>query len=405
MAIDMGHSDKIREIKRHRGVAMVYVIMTMLVMLGFSSMAVDFGRVQVAKTELRRTADAAARAAAGNLSTSSSAATSNAIAIAALNPVDGSPFVLSSSNVQVGWWNTSTMKFTVNANPMSAISPYVPAVKVTALRTKANGNPITLLFAQALGVQTVDITATSIVALSMTSVTVTIGATSNPWLAGEPTGTKGSQPDPGWYSSDHQWQYDIAGPVGGSASSGEPYGSPQQATGIVLIPGAAIQISNVSGLVSNDSASPASYNADGVSGGSSAIYSDDAATNSSARGYSGQSNGGIAGSEFGIANISVPIDSLNAVFLDANLPSTEGTAPPGLDFSTSTAQNYAAVEPLTRQPFFVGNGINTAGNQQTVVVPANATRLYFGIMDGHEWSNNIGSFTATVTQISISVVQ
>jgi hypothetical protein len=39
------------------------------------------------------------------------------------------------------------------------------------------------------------------------------------------------------------------------------------------------------------------------------------------------------------------------------------------------------------------------------VVPNNATRLFLGTMDGHEWSNNVGSFQATITQYSIEIVK
>ena len=42
--------------------AMLYVVAILGVMLGFVSLAVDLGRVQTAKTEARRTADAVSRA-------------------------------------------------------------------------------------------------------------------------------------------------------------------------------------------------------------------------------------------------------------------------------------------------------------------------------------------------------
>ena len=50
-----------RNNSRRHGVAIFYVIVVLIVMLGFCSFAVDLGRVQTAKTELRRAADAAAR--------------------------------------------------------------------------------------------------------------------------------------------------------------------------------------------------------------------------------------------------------------------------------------------------------------------------------------------------------
>ena len=43
------------------GMALVYGIVMVTVLLAFASLAVDLGRVQLAKTELRQAADAAAR--------------------------------------------------------------------------------------------------------------------------------------------------------------------------------------------------------------------------------------------------------------------------------------------------------------------------------------------------------
>jgi len=37
--------------------------------------------------------------------------------------------------------------------------------------------------------------------------------------------------------------------------------------------------------------------------------------------------------------------------------------------------------------------------------PKGATRFFIGTWDGHEWSNNLGGFTATVQQNRISLVQ
>ena len=46
---------------RRRGASMLYVVTVMSVMVGFASLAIDFGRVQLAKSELRTAVDAVAR--------------------------------------------------------------------------------------------------------------------------------------------------------------------------------------------------------------------------------------------------------------------------------------------------------------------------------------------------------
>lgn len=84
---------------RRRGAAIIYVLVSMVAMLGFCSFAVDWGRVQTAKTEIRRAADAAARVAAAYLSQESPGATSGPVqtqaeGIAKSNRVDGTPLVL-----------------------------------------------------------------------------------------------------------------------------------------------------------------------------------------------------------------------------------------------------------------------------------------------------------------------
>ena len=53
--------------KRLKGISLIWTMATMIVLCVMCAMGVDWGRVQVAKTELRRAADSAARAGAANL--------------------------------------------------------------------------------------------------------------------------------------------------------------------------------------------------------------------------------------------------------------------------------------------------------------------------------------------------
>ncbi len=396
---------------RRRGTAIIWTVVMVMVMMAFTSLAVDLGRVITTKTELRRAADAAARAGVAVLSGSVTNSTvQNTVKnMAALDKANNASITVNNSDIQWGVWNAAAKTFTSSAN---ANSSGVNAIKVTTRCTSANGNPVSLTFGTLLGASTCDVTATSIAALGTTTSTSTIfvSATSNPWLAGQTvTGTQGSIPDGGYsgpnVNSQHPWQYDLVGPIGGTAASGEGYESPV-AAGLTLIPGATLQITSVSGTAANHPGG-ANHTADGVSGGSVSNYSDDAATTASAPGYTGASNSGIAGSEFGIANISIPIDSLLGVFLTSSNPNDGTTAPAGLDFSTQTARDYSSLSPLVKQPFYVGTGQTSSSTQQSIIVPSNATRLYFGTMDGHEWSNNTGGFNVTINQTysAITIVQ
>lgn len=133
------------------GFALIYAIVAMTALLAFVSIAVDFGRVQLAKSQLRHAVDAAARYAVTGLSDSSHL--SKAQAVASANTCDGSPVLLQSGDVETGIWANGVF------TPDSA-SPN--AVRVTARRISGRGNAIPLLFAQIVGKASCNISAVAI---------------------------------------------------------------------------------------------------------------------------------------------------------------------------------------------------------------------------------------------------
>src|SRR5688572_15467529 len=56
-----------RRHSRRRGLSIVLVVLTLVVLIGFVSLAVDVGRVRVAKIQLQTAADAAATAAVSGM--------------------------------------------------------------------------------------------------------------------------------------------------------------------------------------------------------------------------------------------------------------------------------------------------------------------------------------------------
>jgi hypothetical protein len=71
-----------------------------------------------------------------------------------------------------------------------------------------------------------------------------------------------------------------------------------------------------------------------------------------------------------------------------------------LDYSTAATRdesNYSGLQ--SQQPFFIGAGLTDGGSPQTFVVPAGATRLYLGVFDGWQNSDNPGSLSVTTTQM------
>ena len=126
---------------RRSGVSIIYMIALMTLLIGIGSYAVDYGRVQMAKTELMRAADAAARYACTGISDGTYIA--KAIDAANDNTCDGTAVTLTSSDIVKGYYDTAAKTFTPNGTPTNAI-------KVTCDRVGANGIP--MLFTGWLGV-------------------------------------------------------------------------------------------------------------------------------------------------------------------------------------------------------------------------------------------------------------
>ena len=133
----------------------------------FVSLGVDWGHVQVAKTELQAAADGAARAGAGSLSRSQLDAIAAARWVAARHKSDGHSISLSllSGDVQIGYWDKRNLTFITNVTGDRA-----NAVRVVARRANSRGNAVDTPFASILGKKSQDVRAESI-AISSTSMT------------------------------------------------------------------------------------------------------------------------------------------------------------------------------------------------------------------------------------------
>ena len=187
--------------------------------------------------------------------------------------------------------------------------------------------------------------------LVLAQVTVTVPATSNPYLAGLPTGS--------------------------TCCSGDsaPAQAPVQVSGIPVTPGTHLTFT-ASGAMHFESG-PLTPTPDG------AFIFTTVSTN-------------------GISGATWTSDALVGVFLDNNPPNTGG-APAALDFSpTGIGVSFTTLSPALRQVFFIGDGRTGTGTGavQTFLVPASATRLFLGASDGVGWLNNIGGFSATVNVVA-----
>ncbi len=355
-----------------RGIALIYMTITLTIMLSFVTFAVDFGRIQLIDTEIQRVADTAARYGAfglRNIIYGTSAASSNAIAAARDNVVDGQPFELATSDVELGIWNQTNRTFT--ASTASAAN----AVRVTARRTRATNNPVQLIFGGLVRMPTVDLTRSAIALLDNPyEQQITVPATSNPFLAGAAAGTVASWPNP------HN-NPDFADGTTSIRYNGQTiqvpqdhWCSPEAANGVPITPGKTMTFDGVNGGATNDYNDSNRYTADG---------------------NTGWVTGNTNGSENGISDINAPGNSLVGVYLNDNVP-RNSVAPPSLNFNDAESRNFSQLQPQLKQLFFIGDGRRDNGEVQQFVVPEGATRLFIGTWDSYEWNNNAGSFTLTL---------
>jgi hypothetical protein len=146
-------------------------MVSLTALIGICSLAVDFGRVEVAKTELERASDAAARAGALDLPSNSSQASTDAITCGGYNTVDGTPLVLQAGDVLVGKWNIANKTIDTSSN-------YPNAVQITAHRDSTRGNPIQCIMGQSIGIANCNLTYTCVAQIGATCSYAVFGASS-----------------------------------------------------------------------------------------------------------------------------------------------------------------------------------------------------------------------------------
>lgn len=141
---------------RNNGTILLYSTAAILAVLAVLSLAVDYGRVQMTKTELQRCADAAARAGASGLEIGPSEAILRATSYASLNPVNGKMVILSPEDIVLGHYNPQDHSFTPAAPSQYAEAN---AVQVNIRLTGEHGVP--LMLASILGKKVFEVTASS----------------------------------------------------------------------------------------------------------------------------------------------------------------------------------------------------------------------------------------------------
>ena len=336
----------------------------MVAMMGVASLAVDYGRTQLVRSQLRAAADAASRNGAMMLRSGAATAIIAASSAAADNSADGQAVSLvASDDIELGYWNTSTRVF---QKLIGSAQANANAIRVVAKRLHTRNNGVPLLFSQMLGKNDADVSGESISMIQPPTIIETdVPATTNPYLAGMPKGTKASLQNP--HNSP-----DTAGKQ-----------SPIEVTGLAMREGEVLTFDNIAGGANNDISWSERFQPDG---------------NLSWQPWN--KNGVIAEGqpELGKSNMKAPINALVGVFLTDEDPRSQAT-PEALTFDTAEKRNFEKLEPKIAQVFFIGDGKRDNGAAQRFVVPKGATRFYLANWDEYEWNNNVGLRTTRITRL------
>jgi hypothetical protein len=351
--------------KQIKGIATIYMVFLMTVLCGLASLAVDFGRVELVKTQLRRTVDGAARAGAAGIVDGPG----NAIALARqygnLNNVDTHSLIIQGGDIKFGFWDT-----TKNIFNRTGDFSQVNAIWISARMDQSRGSAVPLLFAPVIGVNSCSVTADSIaMVIPAINVDQDIQATADPFLSGMPAGSIASTPNP---ANDP----DFAG------TTSNPRNSPVT-VGMPITSGATYTFDSIAGNARHDPNLTTS-NPDGdINDPNDPIGHNNMTT------VYDNNYGPTMYNDNGIADAWIPINALVGVFLDDNAPNTS-PAPANLDFRTPASRDFSSLQPQLQQLFFIGDGLDSHGNHQNFIAPKGATRLFLATMDYYQWSNNSG---------------
>jgi hypothetical protein len=154
-----------------RGLSIIYVGVFLLVLIGVVSLAVDVGRVRLARAQVQNATDAAAHAAARSLPLGQAAVEDAAVAAGQDNHVidqddatgqrvNPGLEIFPEQDLEVGVWDPSQRTFTPledRGNTRTDERRAANAAYVVGRRIKARQNPIPLIFAPVVGVFSADV--------------------------------------------------------------------------------------------------------------------------------------------------------------------------------------------------------------------------------------------------------
>jgi Flp pilus assembly protein TadG len=352
-----------------RAATLVYVLFALPVFIALCGLAVDVGRLHVARQELQAVADAAARYAAKGMQTSSTplaTARAHAAAVVAESTVDAAAPTLDPGDVVRGTFTAATRAF--------APDPDGDAVLITVRQTLNRPGGAPLFMSILNGNQPSTVRAAAVARVIRVSTELQPPAAGNLWLSGMPDNTVHQN-----FRADNATVWDNAG----TASTPKQRPLAVSLASMNLKPGDSISLEGLSGSASWQTGSSGATN--GADGDGSYLVANGLAP----AGYL------PSNSANGMSNTRAPIGAVMAVFLSDAAPNASA-APPNLDFGNPASRDYASIKPQLKQVFFIGDGKRDNGESQSIVVPPGATRVFFGMMDAWQWNDNNGNFKANL---------
>jgi hypothetical protein len=339
---------------RLRGVTLIYATFALMALAAVSSLAVDWGRVQLVRSEMRAAADAAACAAVLQIEAGVNATIAVAKAAAAENSVDGAPLVLIDSDIEFGEWDEDTQTFSVLTGNDRADAD---CIRIRAVRSNARSNAVPLMFGAMIGRPRQDVVVYAIASYSNQSsdgftpaVAKAIPGKASPWNAGLPNGIT--------------W---------GDFNDTTPNCSPIQVNEIPITPGQPYLFRHGTGSTQFGGGTSQSITLEGDTG----WILDQAAQN-------------------GIARTRAPAHALMGVFLNDSDPRNSST-PSARNYSKANKRDFGTHKPKLKQVFYIGDGRKSDGTYQKFIPPTGATRLFLGVMDERgRWSDNTGTINVEV---------
>ncbi|MEM7807602.1 MAG: pilus assembly protein TadG-related protein [Planctomycetota bacterium] len=380
-----------------RGSVLIAVLLFIPVFFALLALSIDWGKTVSAESELQTAADAGARAGVRMLTLDPDLALAAAHGSVAENDVDGRTVPVARRTIQLGKWNEATRTFVTSpADEANAVRVelHLPAGETDGVDTFFHGSS-TGAHAEAIAAL-----------LGQVKANKWVPATSNIWLAGSPAGTIANQYNP-HKNPDYAGLDDtseLAGVLKASAVRVDMLDLTDMDSLAfdAIVGGAQHHGGAVNDTADGDVKKMASnryanglYDSDlnpllGQSKGTYDVLDMNIP----------QSDGKVAknGGENGKSNLKAPYSSLIGVFLGPDGPIV-GQEPTSLDFmSNASSREFTSLSPEIAQPFFIGDGITSAGEQQTFEIPEGATRLFLGVMDSYEWGNNVGGMTVAVRE-------